>query len=145
MDNSLANTASKHSIGRTVNVSVPTLCFCILFLIWCLKKTYLFSGSIATQVFDILEWPLYLLGFINGFLRARFRLREFLIIAVVGIAFMITFLVTGNAELLKSMLLVVIMSQENYGKIINNTYKMYVFSIVLTIALYILGLSDAGV
>ena len=145
MDNSLANTASKQNIDKTVSMSVPTLCFCILFLIWCLKKTYLFSGSIATQVFDILEWPLYLLGFINGFLRAQFRLREFVITAVVGVAFMVTFFVTGNAELLKSVLLVVIMSQENYGKIIDHTYNMYIFSIALTILLYIFGLSDAGV
>ena len=145
MSNSLVSTANKHSIDKTVNISVPTLCFCILFLIWCLKKTYLFSSPMVMQVFDILEWPIYLLGFVNGFIRAHFRLKELVITVVIGAAFMVTYFVTGNAELLKAVLLIVIMSQENYAKIINYTYYLYIFSIVLTISLYILGLSDAGV
>ena len=145
MNNSLVNTANKHSIDKTVSISVPTLCFCILFLLWCLKKTYLFNSPIIIQVFDILEWPIYLIGFISGFFRARFRRRELVITAVVGAASMVTYFVTGTAELLKSVLLIVIMSKENYGKIINRTYYVYIFSIVLTILLYILGLSDAGV
>ncbi len=144
MNKSLVNAANKHSRGKVVSISVPALCFCILFLIWCLKKIYLFSSPMVLQVFDILEWPIYLLGFIAGFIRAHFRPKDFVIIAVVGAAFMVTYFVTGSAELLKSVLLIVIMRQENYGEIINRTYFLYIFSIVLTISLYILGISDAG-
>ncbi len=127
-------------------ISLPVFCFGILYFIYLLKRIYIVANNpIVLNVLDSVEWPIYIFIFLNAVIKARYKIRDLILIFVVGCVFLLGFASTGYAELLKAMMIIVALKNVDYHKLFEVMYRILVFSIVLTVLLYFLGLSNAGV
>lgn len=126
-------------------ISVVLLPFALLFLIFLLPKTYCFGkDEQLLEILDFVEWPLYIMLFIFGIINAKYKVKQIIPIILVMFIFMITYWKTGYAEPVKAVMLIVGMKNMNCKKLISTMYYTLSFSIILTLALYMFGISDAG-
>ncbi len=131
---------------KTSTISLTIFCFGILYLIYLLKRIYLVTNNpLVFNILDMAEWPLYIFVFLNAVIKARYRIQELMLIAGIGSIFILGYITTGYAELLKAMMIIVALKNVDYKELFEIMYRILVFSIVLTFLLYLLGLSDAGV
>lgn len=122
------------------------LCFAILFFLYLMEKTHVVAKSEQLLILiDLLEWPLYIGAFLGSLVKTRFNIKQLTCIILVCISFLITYLVTSFAELLKSALLVVAMKNVDFKKILLVMRNVLIASIFLTIIMYFTGISDAGI
>ena len=142
----IGGTAQPLKKARHATISLPILCFGILYFIYYFKRTYLVaSNPSALNALDLAEWPIYIFIFINGIINAKYKIRDLILILGVGCIFLLGYASTGYAELLKAMMIVVALKKVDYQELFDAMYRILVFSIVLTLLLYLSGLSDAGI
>ena len=130
----------------TTKTSLPMLCISILFFIYLLEKTHIvYQSSTLIAIFDALEWPLYILAFMNAVKHSKYTYKEAFLVGGVCSCFLITYIVSGYAELLKGALIIVAMRKTKYKIIVETFIRVLIISFILTIILYITGISNAGV
>lgn len=131
---------------KYTTISLPIFLFGILYFIYCLKRTYLVvSSPLIFNIMDYAEWPIYIFVFINAIIKSKYKIRDLLLIFCVGCIFLLGFVSTGYAELLKAMMIIIALKNVDYHELFDVMYRILIISIVLTVLLYLLGLSDAGI
>ncbi|WP_416326821.1 hypothetical protein [[Eubacterium] hominis] len=131
---------------RSDEIQATLIPFAILFLMLMLKKTYYFNqSSFFMSLFNIIEWPMYALLFFIGIHKKHYQYKEIIIGISLLIVFMITYIKSGFAEPLKGTIIVFGMKNINYKDLIKTMYYVLIVSIIVTLLMYILGISDAGV
>lgn len=138
----------RHSIiiQREKKVSIQLLCFAMLFFFYMMKKTHVVANSEQLcNIIDLTEWVFYILAFFCAMIRTKFTKKQFVGIVVVCMAFLVTYLASGFAELLKSALIIVAMKDVDFKQTVRMVRVVLIFSILLTFAMFFLGISDAGV
>lgn len=140
--------ASERRIKATPKrkATLPLLCLVVLFLIYMLEKIHvIYSDELIMRILNLVEWPIYLLAFAYSMVKIRYSRKElFMIFGVCGIL-AISFLVSGYAELLKGALLIVVLKNEDYVQIQKTMLRILLLTIMLTLFLYVTGLSNAGI
>ena len=130
----------------STTISLSLFFFGILYFIYCCKKTYLVvSTPFIFNILDFAEWPIYIFIFINAIIKSKYKVRYLMLIFCVGCIFLLGFASTGYAELLKALMIIVALKNVDYHKLFDVMYRILMFSIVFTVVLYLLGVSDAGV
>ena len=130
----------------STTISLSLFFFGILYFIYCCKKTYLVvSTPFIFNILDFAEWPIYIFIFINAIIKSKYKVRYLMLIFCVSCIFLLGFASTGYAELLKALMIIVALKNVDYHKLFDVMYRILMFSIVLTVVLYLLGVSDAGV
>lgn len=132
--------------NRVWTMSLSQVCFAVLFFIFMVEKIYVVSQSaIVMYALNFIEWPFYLLSFVNALINAKYKLRECIFILLVCFVFGATYVASGYAELLKGALLVVAMSRSEFQKTIAIMYHVLIITAIITITLYLCRISDAGI
>lgn len=130
---------------KSTTISLPIFCFGTLYFIYCLKRTYLVASSpLVFNILDFAEWPIYIFIFLNVIIKEKYKIRDLILIFGVGCIFLLGYVSTGYAELLKAMMLIVALKNVDYRELFDVMYRFLAISIVLTVLLYLLGFSDAG-
>ena len=130
----------------STTISLSLFFFGILYFIYCCKKTYLVvSTPFIFNILDFAEWPIYIFIFINAIIKSKYKVRYLMLIFCAGCIFLLGFASTGYAELLKALMIIVALKNFDYHKLFDVMYRILTFSIVFTVVLYLLGISDAGV
>lgn len=131
---------------KSTTVSIPIFCFGMLYFIYYLKRTYLVASSpLIFNILDYTEWPIYIFIFFYEIIKAKFRIRDLILIFFVGCIFLFGYISAGYAELLKAMMIIVALKNVDFHKLFDVMYRILAVSIALTVLLYLLGLSDAGI
>lgn len=131
---------------KTVTFSLQMFCFGILYFIYYLERIYLIkSNPLVFNILDMVEWPIYFIIFLNAIIKNKYKNRDIVLMFVVGLIFLTGYVVTGYAELLKAMMIIVALKNVDYHELFDVMYRILGSSIVLTVLLYLLGLSDAGI
>lgn len=131
---------------KSTTISLSIFCFGILYFIYYFRKTYLVADNpFILNTLDLVEWPIYVFMFLNAIIKAKYKIRDLVLIFGVGCIFLLGYASTGYAELLKAMMIIVVLKDVDYRELFDVMYRILVFSIALTVMLYLLGLSDAGV
>ena len=130
----------------STTISLSLFFFGILYFIYCCKKTYLVvSTPFIFNILDFAEWPIYIFIFINAIIKSKYKVRYLMLIFCAGCIFLLGFASTGYAELLKALMIIVALKNFDYHKLFDVMYRILTFSIMFTVVLYLLGISDAGV
>ena len=118
---------------KSITNSLSIFFFGILYFIYYLKKTHLVASSpVVFNILDYAEWPIYFFVFFNVITKAKYRARDLILIFCVGCIFLLGYVSTGYAELLKAVMIIVALKNVDYHKLFD-------------VMLYLLGLSDAGI
>lgn len=131
---------------RINKISIPVFCFVILYTMYLLKRIYVFGNNQwLVGVFDLLEWPVYIFVFLYENSKIKYRMKDIWVILGVGVVFFMAYCTTGYAELLKALLLIITLRRTNYKELFEVMYRILIVSVVFTVLLYLLGISDAGI
>ena len=142
----LKDVAYSYKKEKSNVISLPIFCFVILYSIHLLRSIYIVNNNqITLNILNFIEWPIYVFMFVNAISKARYKLRELILIFFVCCVFMLCYISSGYAELLKAALLIVSMRNANYKELFDVMYRILIVSIGFAALLYLLNLSNAGI
>ena len=124
---------------------IPLIAVSFLACIYVMSNAYIIreSGG-ATAALSILETVIYL-GLILFLLLSSFQ-KHMLFRMICCIALLLVcYLFTGQADLLKAVILLISVKDLEYNKVFRVLWKSYFFAVLVVVALFVCGLSNPGV
>ena len=136
-----------HYIKRNKTKLNPLICaLVILYALFLAKKVYIINQSeVIMKIIDYLEIPLYLVCVYYVIAKKKYPLKFIGLGIVVSIIFMIVIYESGLAELLKATILILSFKDSDFKRLAQAYFHTTICMTLMTIGLYILGISDAGI
>lgn len=142
----IGETALPSNKIKSKTFSLPVYFFGVLYFIYYLKRTFwVASNEFLFNLFDVVEWPIYVFTFFSAIIKGKYKFRDLILMFGVVCVFLLGYASTGYAEFLKAMMIIIALKDVNYKELFNSMYQILLASILLTVILYIMGVSDAGV
>lgn len=117
----------------------------LLSIIYCLNHSHLASVYTGFAGFlNSLEFVVYFI-LIYKIAASGYSLKQLIIYFVLGTFFLVGYFHTGYAAMLRTFLVLVAAKNEDYSKVLKVLVQGLVFGMLLVLALYLIGVSDAGV
>ena len=131
---------------RRKAISLYGLCIGILVFLFCFEHSYIISSN--SSMYNLLsnsEWIIYfvLVGLI--IIERKYSKKQLMIIALGGVLLCIVYIQSGYAAPLKMLIVIMASRKRRFDDIASIIFYSYVSAILLTIVLYLLGISDSGV
>lgn len=131
---------------RPVKINIPLFFLGFLFFFYYFKKTAIISSSNdMVNMINHIEDCIYFICLIYMVLENKYKPRQILFIGIVGIAFFLIAAVSSYAELLKCLFLVTFAKNVSFEKICRIFAYVLIFLMVITMAMFILGISVSPV
>lgn len=128
----------------TINPLICTLA--ILYSLFLAKKVYVINQSEALlNLIDYLEIPLYVSCVYHVIAQNKYSRKIMIWGIAISLIFMVVIYKSGLAELLKATVLVFSFKDNDFQRLARAFFHITIFMTLLTISLYILSISDAGI
>lgn len=144
MNDNLLNTDISFYQKRT---SIPIYCICLFFLCFSygLSSIYIFANNGIVYelniVIQILTYPILIALIVN----AKYSLKQFWLIGIVGLIFIIEFYCNHSTNWLRYYLLFLASRKVKFVDIVRTLLISFVSILVLGVTLYFIGISNSGV
>ena len=131
---------------RNYQISLYGLCLSALVLLYCLKNIYIIAQSIfAITIINAIEWIFYGVLIVILVHRKTYKVKELFCFVIIGLLLLIVYVSSGYAALLKAFVIMISAKGVDFRKIVSIIKTTYIVAFILTVILFILGISDSGV
>ena len=127
-------------------ISLFNLAMFLLSFIYGLKLLYAVRiNSEFMKILNYAEWPLYLCMIAVIFFEHKYKRKELILIALMGMVLLFIYYWSGFAALFKGFLIIVAAKRKSYHGILSSIGIAFAMVLALSMLLYLVGVSDGGV